>query len=75
MGNYDSSHMLYCSGVFSLKTLFASRGRGNSHMFAHDSATAFLLAYKQQQQQKNMGYDSSPLLLFARGVTDPWNFS
>ena len=73
MGDYDSSPVLYCSGVFSHKIPFASRGLGNSRMFAHDSAAAFLSIYKKQQQKT--GYDRSPLLLFARGVTAPWNFS
>ena len=52
MGDYDSSPMLYCSGVFSHKIPFASRGLGNSRMFAHDSAAAFLSIYKKKQQQK-----------------------
>ena len=75
MGNYDSSPMLYCSGVFSHTIPFASRGLGNSSMFAHDSEAAFLSIYKKQQQQQKGGHDSSPLLLFARGVTALWNFS
>ena len=75
MGNYDSSPMLYCSGAFSHKIPFASRGLCNSRMFDHDSAAAFLSIYKKQLQQQKRGYDSSPLLLFARGVAAPWNFS
>ena len=76
MGDYDSSPMLYCSEVFSHKNSICFRGAGNSRMFAHDSAAAFLSIYKkQQQQQQKRGYDSSPLLLFARGVMILSNFS
>ena len=77
MRDYDSSPMLHCSGVFSHKIRFASKGLGNSRMFAHDSPAAFLSMYKekQQQQKKKRGCDSSPLLLFARGVTVSSNFS
>ena len=75
MGDYDSSPMLYCSGVFSHKIPFASKGLGNSRMVAHDSSAAFLLIYEKKQQQESQGYHSSPLLLFTRGVTAPWNFS
>ena len=51
MGNYDSSPML-CSGVFSHKNSICFRGLGNSHMFAHDSAAAFLSIYKKDKQQQ-----------------------
>ena len=51
MGNVDSSPVLYCSGVFSHKIPFASRGRGNSRMFAHDSAAAFLSIYKKKKKK------------------------
>ena len=78
MGDYDSSPMLYCSGVFSHKNsiCFEFRGLDNSRMFAHDSAAAFLSIYKETTATtKKQGYDSSPLLLFARRVTVPSNFS
>ena len=55
MGDYDSSPMLYCSGVFSHKIPFASRELGNSRMFAHDSAAAFLSIYIKKKQKKNGG--------------------
>ena len=55
MGDYDSSPMLHCSGVFSHKIPFASRGLGNSRLFAHDSAAAFLSTYIKKKQQKNRG--------------------
>ena len=53
MGDYDSSLVLYCSGVFSHKIPFASRGLSNSRMIAHDSAAALRSIYKKKQQQKN----------------------
>ena len=63
--------LCYIAQAYSpIKILFASRGLGNSRMFAHDSAAAFLSIYKEKR-----GYDSSPLLLFVRGVTVPSNFS
>ena len=55
-----------------IKIPFASGGGGgglgNSRMFAHDSAAAFYRFIKNNNKKKR-GYDSSPLLLFARGVT------
>ena len=43
-------------GYSPIKIPFASGGLGNSRMFAHDSAAAFLSIYKkQQQQQQNEG--------------------
>ena len=40
-----------------IKIPFASKGQGNSRMFAHYSPAAFLSIYKekQQQQKKNGG--------------------
>ena len=55
MGDYNSSPMLYCSGVFSHKIPFASRELGNSRMFAYDSAAAFLSIYKKTTTTKNGG--------------------
>ena len=68
MENKDSSPMLYCSGVVTPYNFNCFKG-GRSHMFAHDGVAAFLSIKK-----KNRGYNSSPLLLFAHGVTVPWNF-
>ena len=70
--------LCYIAQAYSpIKIRFASKGLGNSRMFAHDSPAAFLSIYKekQQQQKKKRGCDSSLLLLFARGVTVPSNFS
>ena len=80
MGDYDSSPMLYCSGLFSHKNSVCFRGLGNSTMFAHDSSAAFVSIYKKTSTTTTTtttkrGYDSSPLLLFARAVTVPLNFS
>ena len=57
MGDYDSSPMQHCSGFSPIKIPFASKGLGNSRMFAHYSPAAFLSIYKekQQQQKKNGG--------------------
>ena len=38
-----------------IKIPFASGGLGNSRMFAHDNAAAFLSIYKKQQQQQKTG--------------------
>ena len=50
--------LCYIAQAYSpIKVPFASKGLGNSRMFAHDSPAAFLSIYKekQQQQKKNGG--------------------
>ena len=74
MGDHDNSPMLYCSGYSPIQIPFASGGWANSRMFGHDSAAAFLSTYKKTTRKQRV-YDSSPLLLFGRGVTVPSNFS
>ena len=79
MGDYDSSPMLYCSGVFSHKNSICLGGGGGGW-----ATVACLLMTVQQlfyrfikttTTTKKRGYDSSPLLLFARGVMVPSNSS
>ena len=76
-GDYDNSPMLYCSGVFSHKNSICFRGGWAT--VAHLLMTVQQLFYrfikKAKKNNKKWGYDSSPLLLFARGVTVPSNFS
>ena len=54
-------------GLSPHKITIALKG-GSSLMFAHHGVAAFY------REKKNRGYDSSPLLLFAHGVTARWNF-
>ena len=61
MGDYDSSPMLYCSGVLSHKIPFASKG------LDYHSQQIFYQFIKRNNKEKKRGYDSSPLLQFARG--------
>ena len=75
MGDTMTAVLCYIAQRHSpIKIPFTSGELGNSRMFAHDSAAAFLLIYKKKTTAKR-GYDSSPLLLFACGVMVPLNFS
>ena len=67
MGDYDSTPMLYCSRVLSHKIPFA--------MGYQSQQPFYRFMQRNNNNNKKRGYDSSPLLLFARGVTAPWNFS
>ena len=45
--------LCYIAQAYSpIKIPFASKGLGNSRMFAHDSPAAFLWIYKEKQQQQ-----------------------
>ena len=74
MGDYDSSSILYCSGVFSHNNSICLPTVACLLI----SGAAFLSFYKQkqhQQQQQQQQQNSSSLSLFARGVMVPLNFS
>ena len=53
-----------------LKIPFASKGLGNSRMFAHDSPAAFLSIYKEKQQQQKKNGDVTASFISIRSWGD-----